>query len=170
MYDELKGIFIDSNNIFLWHESEDINIKSLLPKFQLIPILRLQVMHDYVHWYCSIGYCVKLSLIYKTLCKKLSSFHKEIISALFLWGNVLLRGELQIDAINSNLYNFENTLYMKAVSITSSAHSTLFCGNCSKKNLLCLFFHWHLLFILLFTSRVSRKLCTVYEMVSYMQQ
>ena len=37
----VKGIFSDSNNIFLWHESEDINKKSLFPKFQLIPILRL---------------------------------------------------------------------------------------------------------------------------------
>ena len=44
----LKGIFSDSNNIFLWYESEDTNKKSLLPKFQLIPILRFQVMHDYV--------------------------------------------------------------------------------------------------------------------------
>ena len=34
--------------------------KGLLPKFRLIPILRLQVMHDYVHWHCSIDYCVKL--------------------------------------------------------------------------------------------------------------
>ena len=44
----LKGIFTDFNNIFLWHESENINKKSLFPKFQLIPILRFQVMHDYV--------------------------------------------------------------------------------------------------------------------------
>ena len=27
---ELKGIFTDSNNIFLWHESEDINVKKNL--------------------------------------------------------------------------------------------------------------------------------------------
>ena len=33
----IKGIVTDSNNIFLWHESEDINKKSLFPKFQLIP-------------------------------------------------------------------------------------------------------------------------------------
>ena len=44
----LKGIISDSN-IFLQHESEDIYKKSLLPKFKLIPILRLQVRHDYVH-------------------------------------------------------------------------------------------------------------------------
>ena len=32
-------------------------------------------------------------------------------------GNVLLRGELQIDVINSNIENFESTLYMKSVSM-----------------------------------------------------
>ena len=37
---KLKGIFSDSNNIFLWHKSEDINKKRLFPKFQLILILR----------------------------------------------------------------------------------------------------------------------------------
>ena len=37
--------------------------KRLFPKFQLIPILRLQVTHDYVHWLCSIDCSVKLSLI-----------------------------------------------------------------------------------------------------------
>ena len=35
----IKGIFRDSNNIFLWHKSEDINKKWLFPKFQLILIL-----------------------------------------------------------------------------------------------------------------------------------
>ena len=42
-----KGIISDSDNKFLWHESKDINKKSLFPKFQLIPISRFQVMHDY---------------------------------------------------------------------------------------------------------------------------
>ena len=55
-----KGIFSDSNNIFLWHESEDINEKSLFPKFQLIPILSFQVMHDYVCFIAPIDYCVFL--------------------------------------------------------------------------------------------------------------
>ena len=41
-------MFSDFHNIFLWYESEDINQKSLFPKFQLILILRFQVMHDYV--------------------------------------------------------------------------------------------------------------------------
>ena len=34
----IKGIFCESNNIFLWHKSEDINKKRLIPKFQLILI------------------------------------------------------------------------------------------------------------------------------------
>ena len=37
----ITEIFSDSNNIFLWHESEDKNKKSLFPKFQLIPIFCL---------------------------------------------------------------------------------------------------------------------------------
>ena len=41
----VKGIFTDSNHIFLWYESEDINDKSLFPKCQLIPILRFQVIN-----------------------------------------------------------------------------------------------------------------------------
>ena len=41
------------------HKSEDINKKSLFPKFQLIPILRFQVMHDYVCFIASIDYCVE---------------------------------------------------------------------------------------------------------------
>ena len=35
---------------------EDVNEKKLFPKFQLIPIFRFQVMHDYVHYYCSLAY------------------------------------------------------------------------------------------------------------------
>ena len=55
----IKGIVSDSNNIILWQESEDINQKSLFPKFQLIPILRFQVMHDYVCFIALIDYCVE---------------------------------------------------------------------------------------------------------------
>ena len=46
---EIKGIFSDFNKIILWHKSTDIKKKRLFPKFQLILIFRLQVMHDYVH-------------------------------------------------------------------------------------------------------------------------
>ena len=55
----IKGIVTDSNNIFLWHESEDINKKNLFPKFQLIPSSNFQVMHDNVCFIAPIDYCVK---------------------------------------------------------------------------------------------------------------
>ena len=41
-----SGIVSDSNNIFWWHESGDINKNGYFSKFQLISFLRLQVMHD----------------------------------------------------------------------------------------------------------------------------
>ena len=66
VYYSIKGIVSDSNNIFLYHESEDINKKSLFPTFQLIPILRFHVMHDYVCFIAPIDYCVELSLVYET--------------------------------------------------------------------------------------------------------
>ena len=59
----------DSN--FLWHESEDIDIKKNKTKqnkkqtknyfqnFSSIPISSLQVMYDYVVFHCSIDYCVE---------------------------------------------------------------------------------------------------------------
>ena len=38
--------------------------KRLFPKFQLIPILRLQVMHDHVHWHnLCIGSTITLMII-----------------------------------------------------------------------------------------------------------
>ena len=40
-----------------------------------------------------------------------------MISAKFLWGNVFLGGNLQIEAKNSNFEIFENALYMKSVSM-----------------------------------------------------
>ena len=70
----VKGIFSDSNNIFLWHESEDINKKILFPKFQLIPIVRFQVMHDYVCFIAPIDYCAEQSLVYKNFCENCSHF------------------------------------------------------------------------------------------------
>ena len=60
-------IVSDYNNIFVLHKSEDINKNRLFQKLQLILILCLQVMHDYVHWHCSTDYSVKLSLGHETL-------------------------------------------------------------------------------------------------------
>ena len=55
----LIDVFSDSNSIFLWQETKDINKKSLFPKFQLIPILGFQVMRDYVCFIAPIDYCVE---------------------------------------------------------------------------------------------------------------
>ena len=120
----IKGIISDSNNIFLWHESEDINKKGLFPKFQLIPILRLQVMHDYVHWHWSTDYRCKIKSCQRNFMQKLLLFHTEKISAQFLWGNVLLGGELQTDTKKkkSNFAIFESPLYMKFGSMPLSAY------------------------------------------------
>ena len=70
--------------ILLWHESEDINTKRLFPKFQLIPILYLheQVMHYYVHWYCSMYYCVTLILVNESYVK-VAFFNIDISSGLY---------------------------------------------------------------------------------------
>ena len=40
-----------------------------------------------------------------------------MISAKFLWGNVLFGGKLQIGAKNSNFEIFESALYMKSLSM-----------------------------------------------------
>ena len=40
-----------------------------------------------------------------------------MISAKFLWGNILLGGKQQIDVKNYNFEIFESTLYIKPVSI-----------------------------------------------------
>ena len=41
----------------------------------------------------------------------------KMISACFLWGNVLLRGELKTNAINSNFENFKRAHHMKSVRV-----------------------------------------------------
>ena len=43
-----------------------------------------------------------------------------MISAKFLWGNVLIRGKLQLEAKKSNFRFFEGALYMKSVSLPLS--------------------------------------------------
>ena len=46
-----------------------------------------------------------------------------MISAKFVWGNVLLYRKLQIYAKNSNFENFESALYMKSMSMPLSYSS-----------------------------------------------
>ena len=121
----VKGIVSDSNNIILWHESEDINKKRLFPKFQLILILRFQAMDDFERFIAPIDYCVEQSLMYETFLSKLLSFHTKMILACFLWGSVLLRGELQKYAKKSSFDNFESTRYSTSVSMPLKTIATM---------------------------------------------
>ena len=86
--------------------------KSLFPKFQLIPILRFEVMHDYVCFIAPMVHFVELSLMYKTFCESCSHFILKWFQPYSFWGIVLLRGELQKYAKNSNLKNFESTVFI----------------------------------------------------------
>ena len=83
-----KGIVIDYNNIFIWHKSEDINKNRLFQKFQLILILCVQVMYNYVHWHCSIDYCVKIKSRIQDFMLKMAliSYGIAMVSAKALFG------------------------------------------------------------------------------------
>ena len=85
----------------------DINKERLFPKFQIFQFY-IYKLHEYVYWHCFIDYCVKLSFVNETLCKKWLSFHKEMVSAKFLWGKMLLGEKLQMD--------FESALYLTSGS------------------------------------------------------
>ena len=60
----------DSYNTCLLHKLEDINQERSFSEFQFIQFFLVQVRHDYVHWYCSIDYFVKLILGHDILCYK----------------------------------------------------------------------------------------------------
>ena len=127
--ENIKGVFSNSN-MFLLHKSVDCyKKKSLFPKSQLLPILHLQVRHDYVHSIVPMEHCVELVLVDETSCKKQNKKWSHFIRKWFqrnsFWGNALLRGELQIDAINSNFEKFTCALYMKSVSMSLTGNITV---------------------------------------------
>ena len=64
-----KGIVSDSNNIFLWHEPEDINKKDNFQNFGWFQFYVYKLMHDYVHWHCSIDYVLNQFLLMKFYVK-----------------------------------------------------------------------------------------------------
>ena len=87
--------------------------KIKFPKFQLIPILRLQVMHDYVHWYCPINYCVKLILVDENVCKncftsRWNDFCLIPLGKCASWRRTTNKWN------NSKFEIFQSTLYMKS--------------------------------------------------------
>ena len=86
----LKGIFTDSNNIFLWHESDDINEKKLISKISFNSNFRFHV------WSCGFHCSNRKSRVWDFLWKLLS-FHTEMISA--LWGSVLLDHRSGMDKV-----------------------------------------------------------------------
>ena len=71
-------------NIFLWNESDDINNnnnnkkekkKKVISKMPVdSTFMFTSLMHDYVHWNCSIHYCIRLILINETSCENCSYF------------------------------------------------------------------------------------------------
>ena len=117
-WDLLHGIVSDSNNIFLWHKSKDINThkkEGLLLKFQLIQILHLHVTHDYVHWHYYIDYCFD-----KTLCKKKkkdSHFIKKWF-CLIPFGKCAFLRRATNRCTNSNFEIFDRAFYMKSGSMS----------------------------------------------------
>ena len=48
-----------------------------------------------------------------------------MVSAKFLWGNVLLGGKQQVDAKNSNFEIFDSALYMISVSMAFNMKGTV---------------------------------------------
>ena len=58
-----------------------------------------------------------------------------MISAKFLWGNVLLGGKLQIGVKSSNFEIFESALYMKSVSMPLSRNEMWYAAD--NQNYMC---------------------------------
>ena len=97
--DDLKGIVGDYNYIFSRHKSKDIAKKKLFPKFQLILTQHLQVMHDYVPWYCSLTTVLnKVSDTSLFADNSYNFIRKWFLINLFGEVCFLVRGKLQIDA------------------------------------------------------------------------
>ena len=81
----LKGIVSDSNKVSLWHKPED-NKSRLFPKFQLISVLRLQIMHDYLcyklwmvnEWICAPNFC-HIECFFTLFWEKLWKRHPNVV-------------------------------------------------------------------------------------------
>ena len=109
----VKEIFSDFHNIFLWYESEDINQKSLFPKFQMIPILRLIVFLVLVFYYVPLF--IKCILLYRW-CNLIQAICLCCISPIFrfvLYICFLLFFMMEINLnLNLNLNVFKMCMIM----------------------------------------------------------
>ena len=122
----LKQVFSDSNNIILWHESEDVN-KKKTPYFQnfswfqcyvfklcmimcvIAPIA--QVMHDYVCVIAPIAHSVKWSLVHETFCENCSHFILKRFHP-YSFGEVCL-----LEESYENMWKFQILTILRAPSI-----------------------------------------------------
>ena len=66
----LKGIFSDSNNIFLWHELDDKTKKVHFQNFSCT----FTSCNDYVVFHCYIDFWVKLNIVNDNLCENCCHF------------------------------------------------------------------------------------------------
>ena len=56
----IKGLFPDSTSIiFLMHQSIDVHVRSINPKFESILIFHKQVVHNHVNCKCPIEFYVE---------------------------------------------------------------------------------------------------------------
>ena len=111
----IKEILSDSKNIILWHESEHLNKqKSLFAKFQLILILRFQVIHDYLCFIAPIDYCVKFCLVDETFCQNCYHFVLKWLQPYSCGEMCFLEESYKNFFKNSNFDNFESALYSKS--------------------------------------------------------
>ena len=107
--------------------------------------------------------CVKLILGPKNFCSKWLQFHKEIISAKFVWGNVLFGEKLQIYAKNSNFYNFDSALYIKSVTLDIQKYICMVLPEMSSFVLACvnipIYYFYYLLGSIWYQNKVKRRFC-----------
>ena len=112
----VKGIVSDSNNNIFHDMNQMIPTKKKEKKNHLI---HLQVMHDYVHWYFSIDYCVRLILVNGALHENWFISHWNNFCLISLGKCASWTRAIQIDAKNLNFEIFESTLYMESGSMPS---------------------------------------------------
>ena len=113
-----KGIFSDSNNIFLWYESEDINKKKLISKISV----------DFNFTFSSYAWLCVFHCSHRLLCwiKSLVRDFSVKIALISYWNDfsptplgkcASYWSTPQICKKKSHFKNFESTLYLPSVSM-----------------------------------------------------
>ena len=113
----IKGIFSDSNNIFFMTWIRRYKQKKLKSKISVGSNFTFSSYAWLCVFHCSHRLLCYINSRVRDFLWKLLSFHTKMISALYLWWSVLLRGELRKYAKNSNFENFESALYSTSGSM-----------------------------------------------------